>query len=143
MNMEEKIYSLMAQAEDMQTHAKKLQMGADEVIKRLPEGLRDAMGRVSRDTMRVHIQWLVLAALVVVTVICFGLTFGVKYQAAELEDLTAQARTMQATIDKLGDQYGKAQLSTCGGRPCVRVDESLRQYGETKKGEVYMVIYGY
>lgn len=34
--MEEKIYSLMAQAEDMQAHAEKLQNGAEKTFAGLP-----------------------------------------------------------------------------------------------------------
>ena len=42
MNTEEKIYSLMAQAEDMQAHAEKLQNGAQEAFKALPLAVESA-----------------------------------------------------------------------------------------------------
>lgn len=143
MDMDEKIYSLMAQAEYIQGHAVKLQRGADEALERLPEAVRDAMSRISRDSMITHIQRLTLAALVIGTVICFGLVSFVKYQTSKLEDLTSRAETMQKTVDRLSDQYGKAKFSTCNGRPCIRVNERFGKFGETKDGELYMVIYGY
>lgn len=143
MNTEEKIYSLMVQAEDIQAHAVKLQREADAAIERLPEAVRDAMNRISRDTLITHIQWLVIVALVVVIAITVGLGLFVKRQVSELEDITARAETMQKTVDSLSDQYGKAKFSTCAGQPCIRVDERKGKFGETKKGETYMVIYGY
>lgn len=95
--------------------------------------------------MTKHVLYIILVAVVVTASIYFGLGFLAKQRAAELDELTAQARAMQATVDKLSSQYGKVQLSTCGenGRPCIRVDERQGRYGDTKNGELYMVLFGY
>ena len=47
--MEEKIYALMAQAEDMQAHAEKLQKGADKTFAGLPLAVEQA-GQKIRST---------------------------------------------------------------------------------------------
>ena len=49
MNTEEKIYSLMAQAEDMQAHAEKLQNGAEKTFAGLPLAVEQA-GKKIRST---------------------------------------------------------------------------------------------
>lgn len=90
-----------------------------------------------------HSVYLFLVAVVICAGLWFGLGFMVERRAAELDELTNQARAMQATVEKLNSQYGKAQFSTCGGRPCIRVDERAGRYGESKKGESYYVLFNY
>ncbi len=162
MQSEDKIYGLIAQAEDIQGHAVKLQQVAQEAIKTLPEATRGAVRDAAREiivegtekasrslldassrataaseqlrgasaaALIKHVTVLSLVALVISAAIYFGLGFLVKRRAAELDQVTTQARAMQEAVNKLNSQYAKAQFSTCGGRPCVRVDEQAGRYG--------------
>ncbi len=161
MQSEDKIYGLIAQAEDIQGHAV-LQQVAQEAIKTLPEATRGAVRDAAREiivegtekasrslldassrataaseqlrgasaaALIKHVTVLSLVALVISAAIYFGLGFLVKRRAAELDQVTTQARAMQEAVNKLNSQYAKAQFSTCGGRPCVRVDEQAGRYG--------------
>lgn len=49
MNTDEKIYSLMVQAEDIQAHAVKLQQAAQEAVRILPEATREAVRGQARE----------------------------------------------------------------------------------------------
>lgn len=88
-----------------------------------------------------HFVCLFLVAVVICAALWFGLGFMVERRAAELDELTNRAKAMQTTVEKLNRQYGKAQFSTCGGRPCIRVDERAGRYGD--KGELYYVLFNY
>lgn len=93
-------------------------------------------------TWMMHCLWLVIAALVIGVVGYMSFGFLISKQASELEDLQIQAQRMEAVVNKLNSKLGKAEITTCNDRPCIRVDG--RPGGFTgKNGQDYMVIYGY
>lgn len=187
MQNDDKIYGLIAQAEDIQKHAISLQSTAESVVKNirvtaedafraLPDATRGAVRDAAREiivegtekasrglldassramaaseqlrgagaaALTKHIAVLFFVAIVISAAIYFGLGFLAKQRAAELDELTAQARAMQATVEKLNSQYGKAQFNTCDGRPCIRVEEKDEKRYTTDGGAVYRIIYGY
>lgn len=174
--MEEKIYGLIVQAQEMQKFALEFKYAAEDIVKSVPDAVRIAVRDSSREiiiegtekaskglleasrvataaaaelreaqttTMLKHSVYLILLAFILSASIYVGLGFFASQRAAELDELTAQAKAMQKTVEKLNSQYGKAMFSTCEGRPCVRVDQKPGEYGETKNGELYMVLFGY
>ena len=101
--------------------------------------LRNIQGRA----WFVYLFGLCLVAVIIVFGLYFGLGWMIQLRAAELRELKAETQEMQATVDKLNNQYGKALFNTCDGRPCVRVNERLGRYGDVKNGELYMVLFNY
>lgn len=136
---QEEVFALMAHAQDLQKQAETQLATVDKALRRLEENTVEAVAASIREDVRLSISG-VKTALTDATEKLKQVSAG-----AVLDELTAQARTMQATVAKLSSQYGKVQLSTCGEnkRPCIRVDERLGRYGDTKNGELYMVLFGY
>lgn len=119
---------------------------AAESLKAASKKAIDASHQLRRTMSRawlVHILWLAVAAIVITAIVFAGLGIAAKRKMATLDALTVQVQEMEAAREKLETKLGKIKLSTCSDRPCVRVDERPGRYGDSKKGELYMVIYGY
>ena len=146
MNTEEKIYSLMAQAEDMQAHAEKLQNGAQEAFKALPLAVESA-GEKIRSTGLLGALFLLAIGVVVAAVAVAGIWWGTSSLRDEAARLRAEVAALEAQANEFIKKAGKAVLSSCGekgkGRLCIRVDERAGRYGDTQNGELFMVIHGY
>lgn len=166
------LYGLIVQAQEMQKFALEFQETALKAVNAVPDAAKAGTGEAiiertkeaaesletaskkaidASDQLRitmsrawtVHILGLVVAALVIAVTVYAGLGIAAKRKTAELETLTVQAQEMEAAVEKLDAKLGKIKLSNCSGRPCVRVDERPGRYGDSNKGELYMVIYGY
>lgn len=144
MNTEEKIYSLMAQAEDMQAHAEKLQNGAQEAFKALPLAVESA-GEKIRSTGLLGAFFVLAVGGVVAAVAVAGIWWGTSSLRDEAKRLRAEVAALEAQANAFSKKAGKAILSSCGekGRLCVRVDDRAGRYGDTQSGELFMVIHGY
>ena len=144
MNTEEKIYSLMAQAEDMQAHAEKLQNGAEKTFAGLPLTVEQA-GKKIRSTGLLGALFLLAVGVVVATIAVAGIWWGTSSLRDEAAELRAEVAALKAQANEFSKKAGKAVLSTCGekGRLCIRVDERAGRYGDAKNNELFMVISGY
>lgn len=102
----------------------------------------DQLRQMLSTARSLHVLWLAVAALVIGAVSYAGFGFLISRQASELEDLQIQAQQMEEVVNKLNSKLGKAEITKCGDRPCIRVDSRPGSY-TGKKGQDYMVIYGY
>jgi hypothetical protein len=93
MNTEEKIYSLMAQAEDMQAHAEKLQNGAEKTFAGLPLAVEQA-GQKIRSTTLLGALFVLAVGLVVSSVAVAGVWWG----TSRLRDEAIELRGTIATL---------------------------------------------
>lgn len=144
--MEEKLFELMTQAEDLQKHAVKLQNEAQEVFSALPLAVEQA-GQKIRSTRLLGAVFVLAVGVVVAAVAVVGIWWGTSSLRDEAAGLRAEAAALEAQANEFSKKAGKAVLSTCGekgkGRLCVRVDERAGRYGDTQSGELFMVIHGY
>ena len=177
METEDKIYGLIVQAQEMQKFCLEFKGAAEGVIKTLPGVARDAVGDVAKEIIvegtkkvsvglldasnkamaaadelrRVHTVALlkhifVLACIAVL--LAAGLWTWGNWTWSDVQTARTELALLQATVEKLESQYGKATLRMCTAsdgskRPCIRTDERAGLFGEPKKGETYRVIYGY
>jgi hypothetical protein len=145
MNDEEKLYTLMAQAEDLQTHAAKLQNKAQETFSALPLAVEQSGQKIRFMGLQMALILLplgIVASAVAVAVIWWG-TSQLREEAAELR---VEVKVLEAQAKEFSEKAGKAVLSNCGEkgktRLCIRVDERAGRYGDPQKG-LFMVIDGY
>lgn len=136
MNAEDKIFGLIAQAEDIQKHAVALQRAAQEAIKTLPEasrgavrdaakefivqgaetasrGLLDASSEAKaaasslRRTWPLHGVFLLVAGVVTLGALYFAGNMLFNSRVTELAELKAAIRTEEATLAELrGKTWG-------------------------------------
>lgn len=136
----------MAQAEDMQAHAEKLQNGAQEAFKALPLAVESA-GEKIRSTGLLGALFVLAVGGVVAAVAVAGIWWGTSSLRDEAAGLRAEVAALEAQANEFSKKAGKAVLSTCGekgkGRLCIRVDDRAGRYGDTQSGELFMVIHGY
>ena len=146
MNTEEKIYSLMAQAEDIQAHAEKLQNGAEKTFAGLSLAVEQA-GQKIRSTALLGALFVLAVGGVVSSVAVAGVWWGTSSLRDEAAGLRAEVAALEAQANEFSRKAGKAVLSNCGkkgkGRLCIRVDDRSGRYGDTPNGELFMVIHGY
>lgn len=145
MTDEEKLYTLMAQAEGLQTHAAKLQNEAKETFLALPLAVEQAGQKIR--SMGLQMALIMLTVGIVVSAIAVaGVWWGISGLRDEAAELRAEVKILEAQAKKFSEKAGKAVLSNCGEngktRLCVRVDERAGRYGDPKKG-LFMVIDGY
>lgn len=119
----------------------------------------DVEAKLNRVTASFGWKWALLAGgiaagtLLSVWLIAWG---SVWYQRSQVETLIAERDALQVEVATLkagaedwANRAGRAKLSKCnppGGKPsrlCVSVDQKAGLYGDSAKGEAYMVIQGY
>lgn len=131
--MKDQIYGLMAQAEEIQTHAVKVQAAAQEALTRLPEATRDAVREAVKEIFTdkaaqacrglseaasdatdaaakmTRVSTLQAVFLVIAALLIFGLAFGslVYLSNSRLEELAALKAAVQAEQEKLAEITGK------------------------------------
>lgn len=143
MREDEKIYGLIAQAEDIQRHAKALQESAEDTVRRLPEATRAAIrgsaDEVLTETAKKATESLVRASegaklagavlrrtvflqgvfLLAVALVCAGggyaaLGYVYRGRLAELAEVKAQVRAEKATLAELQRETWGLELVTYG-----------------------------
>ena len=67
---------------------------------------------------------------------------------AERDQLRTERGELQASIADLNDRGGRIQLNECGDqgqrkRLCVLVDAQAGEFGDARRGEIYMIAKGY
>ena len=136
----------MAQAEDIQSHAEKLQQGADKAFVGLSIAV-EQVGQKIRATGLLGAVYVLAVGVVVAAVAVAGIWWGTSSLRDEAAKLRAEVVTLEAQANEFSKKAGKAILSTCGekgkGRLCIRVDELAGHYGDNKNNELFMVIHGY
>ena len=142
MNTEEKIYSLMAQAEDMQAHAEKLQNGAEKTFAGLPLAVEQA-GQKIRSTTLLGALFVLAVGVVVSSVAVAGVWWGTSSLRDEAADLRASIAAMKAIAAQLESKTWNLELVDYGkeGRGIilpkgVKVDRS----GAIPDGRIGIVI---
>lgn len=109
MNTEEKIYSLMVQAEDMQAHAQTLQNGAEKTFAELPH----AVGQAVKKIRSTGLLWGVLqlaVALVIIGVVYFAGGLMAKSRVDELGELKRQLAQARGTLGELQSKTWSLEL---------------------------------
>ena len=127
MNTEEKIYSLMAQAEDMQAHAEKLQNRADKTFAGLPLAVEQA-GQKIRSTGLLGALFVLAVGVVVAAVAVAGVWWG----TSSLRDEAAELRSTIATLR----QYAAEERRTLQELEGKTWGLELVQYKEGNRGIV-------
>ncbi len=142
--MEEKLFELMAQAEDLQNHAAKLQNEAQEAFSALPLAVEQA-GQKIRSTGLLGALFVLAVGVVGAAVAVAGVWWSTSSLRDEAAKLRAEVTFLEAKANEFSRKAGNAVLSYCGeqGRICIRVDERAGRYGKTQNGELFMIIYGY
>lgn len=117
MTPEDRIYGLIAQAEDIQAHAVSLQRRAVETFDALPKAVRDA-----GDELRSH--WMKATGLSIAIVICVGITVGIGVSAyihyktaalgAEAQALRTEVNSLKTTAAQLAGQTWNLELIDYG-----------------------------
>lgn len=125
MNTEEKIYSLMAQAEDMQAHAEKLQNGAEKTFAGLPLAVEQA-GQKIRSTTLLGALFVLAVGVVVAAVAIAGIWWG----TSRLRDEAVELRSTIATLK----QYAAEEQRTLQELSGKTWRLELVQYREGGKG---------
>ena len=139
MGNEEKIYALMAHAEDLQAHAASLQNKAQQTFDSLSHAVEDAETHI-RSTRIQGAFCLVLVGCVVAAIAVTGIWLGTVSLRQRVEKLYAEVERLEVRAETFAQKAGKAELSVCGEerRLCIRVDEKAGKY---ESG--FMVIEGY
>ncbi len=143
MQDDEKLYGLIAQAEDIQKHAVTLQQVAQEAVKRLPEGYRDAVKDAAREILTGAAQnattallgacneakassaalkrtgllqavFLLAIALIIAGASFGGLNWFVKSRLSELAELKAAIQVETATLADLQSKTWGLELVDYG-----------------------------
>lgn len=124
-----------------------------EGMERASKSLQDVTGdaATASETLQQTLRWkwtihalsLVLVAMVILAALYFGAGAMISYKTDELNLLSEQISIMEARINKLSKDGGKAIVTECSEqkRPCIRVDKDKVEY--TRGNEVYMIIHGY
>ena len=146
MKTEDQLYGLMAQAEDIQEHAVTLQKTALKAISAL-EGATQTVGAEMRSRGLFWAFCGAVIALIVGILVVMGTYYAIKWTTANLQEERNKLRDEVIELEEKAKEFklkaGKASLSTCKGRICIRVNEKYGQFGDVDKGEIYMVIHGY
>lgn len=100
MNTEEKIYSLMAQAEDMQAHAEKLQNGAEETFKALPLAVEQAGKEIRSTGLQMALMMLGVGIIVCGISIAF-MNWSTSSLREERATLKAAIQAEEATLAEM------------------------------------------
>lgn len=115
MTPEEQLYTLMAQAEDLQQHAQTLQSRAKTALEGLPEIVRETGSEIRAQAMR----WIVIVAAVIVAlgvVVAGGVSAYIRYDVGSLRDkadaLRAEISTMEKTAAELQSKTWRLELAT-------------------------------
>lgn len=142
MNTEEKIYSLMAQAEDIQTHAEKLQNRAEEAFAGLPLAVEQA-GQKIRSTGLLGALFVMGVGVVASSVAVAGIWWGTSQLRDEAAELRASIAALKATAVQLEGKTWNLELVDYGkeGRGIilpkgVKVDRT----GAVQDGRIGIVI---
>lgn len=141
MREDEKIYGLIAQAEDIQRHAQELQHSAEDAVRRLPEATRGAIrgaadeilaesakkateslirasegasmaGAILRRTAVLQGVFLLAVALVVAGAGYFALGYVYRERLADLAEVKAQVQAERATLADVRRETWALELVT-------------------------------
>lgn len=76
-----------------------------------------------------------------------GTYYAIKWTTANLQEERNKLREEVIELEEKAKEFklkaGKASLSTCKDRICIRVNEKYGRFGDIDKDEIYMVIHGY
>jgi hypothetical protein len=143
METEDKIFGLIAQAEDIQQHAVALQLASQDAVKTLPEAVKGAIRDTAREfivqgaetasrglldasreakaaasalryTGLIHGGFLLFAVVVVVFAVYFASQMLFDSRVTELAELKAQIEQEQATLAELQSKTWKLELVDYG-----------------------------
>lgn len=125
--MEEKLFELMAQAEDLQTHAAKLQNEAQEVFSALPLAVEQAGQKIRSTGLQMALILFGICVVVCGASVAFigwstdSLREDRAALAAELETLKASIQTEKATLAEMKSKTWGLELMSYsdGGRGII------------------------
>lgn len=109
MQYEDKIYGLIAQAEDIQKHAVKLQNGAEKAFVDLPLAVEQA-GKKIRSTGLLGALFVLAVALVVIGAVYFAGSLLYKSRLEELAELKMQIAQARGTLDEMQSKTWRLEL---------------------------------
>lgn len=138
MNTEERLFALMSLAEEYhktleheKNELKKIHKihfeHADNTLDKLTRSnqiITDKIHRSSRlSGLPILFTGLICLAFIGITV--FGMKFYIESKKSTIQE-------MNQTVQMLKIKGGEAEISSCEGKPCVRVMVSLNRYGKSK-----------
>ncbi len=103
MTDEDRIYGLIAQAENIQAHAIELQKEASEAFSELPRSVERAASKI-RSTALLGALYVVASGVVVSVVAVAGLWWGTQHLRGRLVDLQREVATLEATAEQLASK---------------------------------------
>lgn len=156
---------------EFEEKAKEIQISLDKHLRTLPATTREAISGTVREILiseakQASAELLIAASkakesgnflqqkgfllsvlIVSVTILCIFFGVGLmKWTISKLEKEENNIRNeivrLKNTADEFARKAGKADLNTCDGRLCIRVDKKAGEF-ESNEKETFMVIYGY
>jgi len=109
MTDEDRIYGLIAQAENIQAHAIGLQKEASEAFSELPRSVERAASKI-RSTALLGALYVIASGVVVSAVAVAGLWWGTQHLRGRLVDLQREVATLEATAEQLASKTWRLEL---------------------------------
>ena len=113
MTNEDRIYGLIAQAENIQAHAIGLQKEALEAFSELPRSVERAASKI-RSTALLGALYVIASGVVVSVVAVAGLWWGTQHLRGRLVDLQREVATLEATAEQLTSKTWRLELVNYG-----------------------------
>lgn len=113
MTNEDRIYGLIAQAENIQAHAIGLQKEASEAFSELPRSVERAASKI-RSTALLGALYVIASGVVVSVVAVAGLWWGTQQLRGRLVDLQREVATLEATAEQLTSKTWRLELVNYG-----------------------------
>lgn len=113
MTDEDRIYGLIAQAENIQAHAIGLQKEASEAFSELPRSVERAASKI-RSTALLGALYVIASGVVVSVVAVAGLWWGTQHLRGRLVDLQREVATLEATAEQLTSKTWRLELVNYG-----------------------------
>ncbi len=113
MTNEDRIYGLIAQAENIQAHAIGLQKEASEAFSELPRSVERAASKI-RSTALLGALYVIASGVVVSVVAVAGLWWGTQHLRGRLVDLQREVATLEATAEQLTSKTWRLELVNYG-----------------------------
>ncbi len=166
METEERLYALIAHAEEIQTHALDLQKSVrslhssvekvsqenqkhlEDIERRFKKSLSEISSHIDESKSKIAGQAIIGSASVlgISAIICVIVVLSLLVYTESLREevgiLTKESRALQKNVEDFEARAGKAILTDCGGRLCIEVDKQNVKYS-SDNNRIFYIINGY
>lgn len=138
--MDEKIFGLMAQAEELQDQTVRLFRECEKAREQVVEQQYQVRREILKISLLGSLILICISALLMV-----GLYYYIGSKQAKIARLEATIEKLEAGVRDWEKRAGKAELSYCGDqkRLCVRVYKDGTSYSAKGADESFRILYGY